>query len=138
MTGLHNALNAFWNGFTYGTAIAAYESGAIPLDANGVPKVTFPYITYEAAEGAYWGATFLTAFVWVKKVSGTDWQAQRAAILDLIKAKFPTEGPKVLAFADGNLTLRRNPTNFMSYYNDPNDASVVGGRISYEAGFYTL
>jgi hypothetical protein len=132
MTALHTALQTFWSGFTYGTAIKAYEQGNVPGTA------TYPYITYEAVEGAYWGATFLTAFVWVKKVSGTDWQAQRAAILDIIKAQFPTEGVKVLAFADGNLTLRRNSVNFMSYYNDPNDASVVGGRISYEAGFYTL
>lgn len=132
MTGLHTALQAFWSGFTYGTAIKAYEQGNVPNTA------TYPYITYEAVEGAYWGATILTAFVWVQKVSGVDWQAQRAAILDLIKAQFPIEGVKVLTFADGNLTLRRNPTNFMSYYNDPSDASVVGGRISYEAGFYTL
>ena len=132
MTGLHAALQAFWGGFTYGTAIKAYEQGNVPSTA------TYPYITYEAVEGAYWGATILTAFVWVQKVSGVDWQAQRAAILDIIKAQFPGEGVKVLTFADGNLTLRRNPTNFMSYYNDPSDASVVGGRISYEAGFYTL
>jgi hypothetical protein len=132
MTGLHTALQAFWGGFTYGTAIKAYEQGNVPNTA------TYPYITYEAVEGAYWGATILTAFVWVQKVTGVDWQTQRAAILDLIKAQLPVDGVKVLTFSDGNLTLRRNPTNFMSYYNDPGDASVVGGRISYEAGFYTL
>ncbi|HPF54582.1 MAG TPA: hypothetical protein PLM48_08085 [Clostridia bacterium] len=132
MTGLHGALQAFWGGFTYGTAaIKAYEQGNVPSTA------TYPYITYEAAEGAYWGATILTAFVWVKKATGVDWQVQRAAILDLIKAAIP-EGGTHLDYADGNLFMRRNPTNFMSYYNDPNDASVVGGRISYEATYYTL
>ncbi|MFA5378768.1 MAG: hypothetical protein WC455_23655 [Dehalococcoidia bacterium] len=131
MTGIHGALQAFWGGFTYGTAIKAYPQGNVPSTA------TYPYITYEAAEGAYWGATILTAFVWVKKVSGVDWQVQRAAILDLIKASIPEAGTH-LDYADGNVFIRRNPTNFMSYYDDPNDASIVGGRISYEATFYTL
>jgi hypothetical protein len=137
MTGIHGALQAFWGGFTYGTAIPAYETGKVPKNKDGVPTVTFPYITYEVIEGAYWGSTFLTAFVWVKKAEGTDWQVQRAAILDLIKAAIP-EGGMHLDYADGNLFIRRNPTNFMSYYDDPNDATVAGGRISYEATYYTL
>ena len=132
MTGLHTALQTFWSQFTYGTARPAYPSDNVPDTA------VYPYITYEVVEGAYWGSTFLTAFVWVKKTSGVDWQVQRAAILDLIKAQFPVEGVKSLSFSDGNLTLRRNPVNFLSYYDDPNDASVAGGRISYEVGYYTL
>jgi hypothetical protein len=132
MKNLHIALQTFWGGFTYGTAIPAYEQSKVPSDA------AYPYITYEAAEGAYWGQTYLTAFIWVKKVEGTDWQLIRAEILDLIKEQFPVEGPKVLTFADGHLTMRRNPANFASYYDDPNDASVVGGRISYEATYFTL
>jgi hypothetical protein len=142
MTALHTALQTFWGGFTYGTAIKAYPQdnvpSTVPDPSTGAPIPTpFPYITYEVVEGAYWGATILTAFVWMKKDAGTGWQVQRAAILDLIKAAIP-EGGTHLDYADGNLFIRRNPTNFISYYDDPNDASVAGGRISYEATFYTL
>ena len=129
MTGLHAALQAFWSSFTYGSAIPAYEQGNVPDDA------AYPYITYEAVEGAYWGSTFLTAFVWVKKESGVDWQAQRAAILDLIALAIPTCGTTV-SFTNGNARLERNPSGFMSYYDDQSDTSVAGGRVSYEISFY--
>ena len=130
MTGLHAALQAFWGGFTYAeAAIPAYEQGNVPNDA------AYPYITYEAVEGAYWGSTFLTAFVWVKKESGVDWQAQRAAILDLIALAIPTCGTTV-SLTNGNARLERNPSDFMSYYDDPTDTSVAGGRVSYEISFY--
>ena len=132
MTGLHAALQAFWGGFTYGTAIKAYEQGNVPSAA------TYPYITYEAVDGAMLGAGFLTAFVWVQKTSGTDAQAVRAAILDLIAAAIPDEGITLtLANGHGSIALYRNDAGFMSYYDDPTDTSVLGGRVSVEAHYYT-
>ena len=132
MTGLHSALHAFWGGFSYGTAIKAYEQGNVPSTA------TYPYITYEVAAGAMLGAGFLTAFVWVKKTSGTDAQAERAAILDLIAAAIPDEGITLtLANGHGSIALYRNDAGFMSYYDDPTDTSILGGRISLEAHYYT-
>ena len=133
MTAIHAALQAFWGGFSYGGAvIPAYESGNVPDSA------TLPYITYEVAAGAMLGAGFLTAFVWVKNASGTDAQAKRAAILDLIAAAVPDEGITLtLTGGHGSIALYRNDAGFMSYYDDPADMSVLGGRISLEAHYYT-
>ena len=129
MTGLHTALQTFWSQFAYGTAIPAYPSDNVPDTA------VYPYITYEVTQGAYFGATVLTAFVWVKKTGA--WAAKRAAILDAIAEAIPEEGAKI-SFAGGNARLRRNDAGFMSYYDDPADASIAGGRVSYEITYYVL
>ena len=133
MTAIHTALQTFWGGFSYSAAtIPAYETGNIPNNA------VLPYITYEVASGTMLGAGFLTAFVWVQKTSGTDAQAVRAAILDLIAAAIPDEGITLtLANGHGSIALYRNDAGFMSYYDDPTDTSVLGGRISLEAHYYT-
>jgi len=132
MTGLHTALQTFWSQFTYGAAIPAYPSDNVPDTA------VYPYITYEVVEGAMLGAGFLTAFVWVQKTSGVDAQAVRAAILDLIAAAIPDEGITLtLTGGHGSIALYRNDAGFMSYYDDPTDTSVLGGRVSVEAHYYT-
>jgi len=143
MTGLHTALQTFWSQFAYGTAIPAYEQGNVPetvpdpVTGNPIPT-PYPYITYEVAQGAYFGATVLTAFVWVQKTSGVDAQAVRAAILDLIAAAIPDEGITLtLTGGHGSIALYRNDAGFMSYYDDPTDTSVLGGRVSVEAHYYT-
>ncbi len=133
MTAIHAALQAFWAQFSYGgSAIPAYETGNVPDGA------TLPYITYEVASGAMLGAGFLTAFVWIKNVSGADSQAKRAAILDLIAAAIPDEGITLtLTGGHGSIALYRNDAGFMSYYGDPTDTSVLGGRVSVEVHYYT-
>ena len=133
MTAIHTALQAFWGGFSYsGAAIPAYEQGNVP-DGSALP-----YITYEVSSGAMLGTGFLTAFVWVLNVSGTDAQAKRAAILDLIAAAIPDEGIMLtLTGGHGSIALYRNNAGFMSYYDDPTDTSVLGGRVSLEAHYYT-
>ena len=128
MTGLHTALQTFWSGFTNGdAAIPAYPTDNVPEGA------VFPYITYDAVQGAYFGTTILTAFVWVQK-TGT-WAALRASILDQIAAAIP-EGGTVLQFSGGAVILSRNTAEFMGYYGDPADANVTGGRISYEIAYF--
>ena len=141
MTGLHTALQTFWSQFTYGTAIPAYEQGNVPetvrdpVTGNSIPT-PYPYITYEVAQGAYFGATFLTAFVWVKKTGA--WDVKRAAILDNIALAIPDEGVTLtLTDGTGAVALYRNDAGFVSYYDDPEDASVAGGRISVEIHYYT-
>ena len=133
MTAIHTALQTFWGGFSYSAAaIPAYETGNVPDGA------VLPYITYEVASGAMLGAGFLTAFVWVKNVSGADSQVKRAAILDLIAAAIPDEGITLtLTGGHGSIALYRNDAGFLSYYDDPTDMSVLGGRISVEAYYYT-
>ena len=133
MTAIHTALQTLWSGFSYnGTSIPAYEMGNVPDGA------VLPYIAYEVASGAMLGAGFLTAFVWVENTSGVDAQAVRAAILDLIAADIPDEGITLtLTGGHGSIALYRNDAGFMSYYDDPTDTSVLGGRISLEAHYYT-
>lgn len=133
MTAIHAALQAFWAQFSYGgSAIKAYEQGNVPDGA------TLPYITYEVSAGAMLGSGFLTAFVWVKNVSGSDCQAVRAAILDLIATAIPDDGITLtLTGGHGSIALYRNDAGFMSYYDDPTDTSVLGGRVSLEAHYYT-
>ena len=139
MTAIHTALQAFWDGFSYeGAVIKAYENGNVPKNKDGILTVTYPFITYEVAGGAMFGTGFLTAFVWVKNVSGADSQAKRAAILDLIAAAIPDEGITLtLTGGHGSIALYRNDAGFTSYYDDPTDTSVLGGRVSVEAHYYT-
>ena len=130
MTDVHKALTAFWGSFSFGEeAIPAYLSGHVPDGA------AFPYITYEVADGSAMSRSVLTAIVWCRAVSGLNVNAQRAAILDSIAAAIPEEGTLV-RLPGGMLALYRNSAGFQSYYDDPEDAAVIGGRTSYEVAFY--
>lgn len=130
MRALHQALYTFWSGFHHGsTSIPAYLTGHVPDDA------AFPYITFEVVEGGFGGATLLTAIVWCKDGSGASVNAQRAAILDEIRAAIPESG-RVLRFTGGACVLYPNDANFLSYYDDPEDKTVLGGRVSVEAHYY--
>lgn len=131
MTDVHKALTAFWGSFSFGgEAIPAYLSGHVPDGA------AFPYITFEVADGSAMSRSVLTAIVWCRAVSGLNVNAQRAAILDSIAAAIPEEGTLVRLPGGGMLALYRNSAGFQSYYDDPEDASVIGGRTSYEIAFY--
>lgn len=130
MTALHQALYAFWSQFLYGnTPIPAYLSGKVPNNA------TFPYITFEVQKGDIFSASVLTAFIWVKAGSGINANAIRASIMDDIARAIPMQGTR-MNFNGGYVTIFRNPSTFMSYYDDPEDSTVIGGRISYEVHFY--
>lgn len=130
MTDVHKALTAFWGSFSFGgEAIPAYLSGHVPDGA------AFPYITYEVADGSAMSRSVLTAIVWCRAVSGLNVNAQRAAILDSIAAAIP-EGGTLVRLPGGMLALYRNSAGFQSYYDDPEDAAVIGGRTSYEIAFY--
>lgn len=130
MTNLHRALQTFWGSFVLGSAaIAAYPIDNVPKDAP------LPYITYDVLQGAYFSATLLTAIVWLNKITDPDADAHRALLLDAIAAEIPEEG-RTLTYDDGAVMLRRNDANFLSYYDDPEDTMVIGGRVSYEATFY--
>lgn len=73
-----------------------------------------------------------------KNASGSDCQTVRAAILDLIASAIPDEGITLtLTGGHGSIALYRNEAGFMSYYDDPTDTSVLGGRVSVEVHYYT-
>lgn len=131
MTKLHQALYAFWSQFSYNnTAIPAYLAGKVPKTA------TFPYITFSVQDGDIFSFTFLTAHVWVKAESGINANLIRAAIMDDIKRAIPMGGKRI-EYDGGYMNIFRNDSTFMSYEDDEEDDSVIGGRISYEVHFYT-
>lgn len=132
MTSFHQALTKFWSQFTVGgDAVPAYLSGHVP-DGSA-----FPYITFEVARPDALGETVLTAFDWHQAVSGLNVNAERTALLDQIAAAIPTEGVK-LSFGAGFAILQRNMADFQSYYDDPEEDSVVGGRTSYIVRYYNM
>ncbi len=130
MTELHKALYGFWSQFQdENQPIKAYLNGLVPRSA------TFPYITFEVVEGAFFGFSVLTAICWCKKENGQDANAQRARILDAIALALPEGGTRV-SFSGGMVVLQRNEAGFLSYYDDPQDSTVLGGRVSYQIQYF--
>lgn len=130
MTALTVALQEFWSAFTLdGAALPAYPTQNVPDSA------AMPYITYDAAEGGYWGTSILTAFVWVRATSGVDARAKCASVLDQVEQAIPAVG-RAVVYSAGALRVRRNDAEFLSYYVNPADPGVIGGRISYEVTFF--
>lgn len=121
MTGIYQALYAFWSQFTYGgSSIPAYLQGHVPEDA------AFPYITFDVASGRAFATSVVTATVWCRAESGINVNVQRAAILDSIERALP-EADLRLDFPGGFAMLRRGSGDFHSYITDEDDKSVVGG-----------
>lgn len=133
MTGITAQLWAFWEQFVLnGTPIPAYQTGAVPEDAS------FPYITFDAAQGAALDTIPLTAIVWVKYEAENSSAAiaQRMAVLEAVSKAIP-EGGARLDLADGFMILRRGSGDFLSSMTDEEDPTVLGGRVGYEVSFYT-
>ena len=130
MTEFHQALLAFWQGFSDGDKpIPAYLSGHVPTNTQ------FSYITFEVVEGAPFGRTVLTAYGWFKAVSGYNVNSHAAAFADAVKAAIPTQGKRMKA-GNGMVMLFPNDAGFISYQTDQTDKDVVAARISYEIHFY--
>lgn len=125
MTSVHKALYAFWGSF----GVPAYLSGHVPDEA------TYPYITFEVVDGEPFTHNFLTAFVWVKQNGAGN--EIRASYLDKIKDAIPWDGTQ-LYLPDGMLMLYRNGSSFLSYYDDPEDDTILGGRVSYQVNYYHM
>lgn len=133
MTDVHKALYAFWSSFAYEQrSIPAYLTGKVPKEE------TFPYITFDVKDGAFASSAVLTAFVWVKAVPGVNANAVRAAILDSVASAIPEGGLRIRTLEGTLIYLHRNSADFLSYYDDPEDDTVIGGRISYEVKYYHI
>lgn len=137
MTEYNRALYRFWSQFEYGgSPVMAYKAGHVPDDA------VFPYVTFQAVEGAFFSSGMLTAFAWCRDRDGVSANSQRAALLDDVSRAIPAARGAKLKFDGGLVTLHRNDGNFLSDYDDPDNAErpegmkIIGGRISYEARFY--
>lgn len=123
MKGLKKALYAFWSGF----GIPAYLSDSVPSNAS------YPYITYEAVQGAGITRTVLTATSWHLKAPDGD--TERTALMDQIAAAIP-EGGRILPVEGGFVVLYRNDANFQSDVRDEDDDTILGGRTSYQINYY--
>ncbi len=121
MTGVHLALYAFWSSF----GVPAYLSGHVPDGAS------LPYITFEVGDGEPFSSTYLVAIAWTRD------NATRAALLDKIADAISADGSTIV-LPDGMLAIYRNSGSFMSYYDDPEDKTILGGRVSYQVNFYHL
>lgn len=127
---MHQALYAFWQGFTDdGEKIPAYLSGHVP------DHTPFPYVTFEVVEGDFLGETVLTAFGWFEAKSGYNVNAHAAAFLDQVKKAITRFGVVVKA-GDGHLALYPNPSGFLSYVDDETNRDIVGARVSYEILYF--
>ena len=126
MTAYVKALIAFLRTIKYnGTALDVYQAGRVPSSA------AFPYLTATIAQGDMFTTTFQTVLLWCKIGTGGASAAdtQRAAILDTIRNLVPYQGYR-LNYDGGIAMIYRNPADFTSYYDDPEDNTVIGARIS--------
>ncbi len=110
--------------------VKAYLSGHVPDDA------VFPYITFDVARGEEFSSTFLTVFDWHKADSGKNVNAERADLMDAIAEAIPQSGVLLEMSNGGYIELLRNGADFQTYYDDPEDKTVIGGRTAYMVNFY--
>ena len=133
MKELNKALQSFWSSFHNGLdTVPAFLSGHVPRGQ------AYPYITFDVTQAEPIGSTILTAYNWHKLNDMTGIgpaNLERADLLDQIAAAIPPEG-KVLPAGNGYLAIYRNAADFQTYYDDPQDEKVIGGRTSYEIHFY--
>ena len=122
----HNALYDFWSSF----GVPAYIQARIPRETQ------LPYITFTVEVGAALETVYLTAFTWHQAASGENVMQERARLMDSIAAAIPEAGLIVDA-EDGYMRIERGRGAWLSYYDDPDDPSVIGGRIAYTVTYYT-
>lgn len=124
----HKALYEFWAGFD----VPAFLSGHVPQGT------ALPYITFEVVSEEPFATNFLTAFDWHQAQSGINVNAERAQMMDRIAQAIPPEGVLLPLTGGGYLELLRNGSGFQSYYDDPEDATIIGGRTSVQVNFYSV
>lgn len=127
MTGTHKALYMLWSSF----GVPAYLAGHVPEGAE------FPYITFSVSAGDAMEQDVLAAFNWHRAAPGVNVNMERAALMDRIAAAIPSEGV-LIPTGDGRLFVYRNSAGFQQYYDDPEDAAIIGGRTSYIISFLTV
>lgn len=123
MTGIKKALYAFWSGF----GIPAYLADCVPASAE------YPYITYEAVQGAGLGWTILTATAWFADTGSGN--KDRTALMDEIAKAIPESGTRIQC-DDGFAVLYRNSDNFLADTYDGDGSKILGGRVSYRINYY--
>lgn len=132
MDAFHRALFAFWSSIAVdGETFPVYLQGTVP---TGTP---FPFITFDVIRPSALSVVPLSATVWHQKTDGDSKNAARTAFLDAAAIALPQRGTR-LDFDGGYCILRRPSGDFLSLIQDPEDASVIGGRVGYEVTIYDL
>lgn len=118
MIDLKKVFQSFWAQF----GVPAYLSDDVP------PTATLPYITYSVSMSDFGGQTIQTAFAWCEKEYpyGNAW---RTKMMDDIQTAIPVGG-LMIPVGDGYVILYRNPSDFLKDWQDPEDANVLGVRVS--------
>lgn len=124
MNALKAALYDFWSGFD----MPAYLQDSVPKDA------ALPYITYEVTRPPAMESLPLVAIAWFPPT--VDGNIRRTAVQDMIEEAIPEGGVRLPIDDDGFLVLDRNPSGFIADYQDPEDTSIIGARVSYLTRFY--
>lgn len=130
MKDLQKKLYKFWSSFSHnGQPIPAYVEDAVPEDAE------FPYFAFQVQENETFGRSTLVCTLCCQATSGTNVNAQRAEILDIVRQAIPQEGTAIYC-EDGFITIYRSNSNFFRLEVDTVLQSVCYGRISYEIVTY--
>ena len=124
MSKIKAALYDFWAGFD----MPAYLQDSVP---DGAP---LPYITYEATRPPGMNSLPLVAIAWFPP--SVDGNMQRTAFQDAVGTAIPEGGVLLPVDDNGFLVLDRNPSGFVSDYQDSEDKTVIGARVSYLTRFY--
>lgn len=100
------ALNNFWNGFTW----VAYDESTVPDDA------TLPYITYGYSESDFGYPVSLTASLWYR---GKRWDAISEKLEEISEAI--SRGGVMVPYDDGAMLIRKG-TPFANRIQDEDDS----------------
>lgn len=104
------ALYDFWNSF----GLPAYEENSVPDE----DKITFPYLTYQAAAARFGGNFAANASVWTRS---TSW-LEADTISDLIEARIK-DGGQVIHY-DGGMIWITAEDPFSQSMGDPDDDRI--------------
>lgn len=126
MTDVLQALYEFW----HGTGFPAYLEGYVPDDAM------LPYITYSAAQGAFFEEVEAVATLWT--TGGMD---ECSAFLDEVMKLIPVSG-KMITTKSGAIVLFPGTGDFLTADDElDSDGSITGinfGRVAYRIQFYCV
>lgn len=139
ISAVHKALYDFWSAL----GIPVYLHGKVP-QKNGEIVTSYPYMTISVAGGSDFSQDVLTVLCWHKNDknaflwSCNSANAERNKLLDKIAAAVPAEGVLLNLSGGGKLFLYRSDSSFQSFYDDPQDGSVIGSRTAIIAKYLTI